>query len=404
MIKRFFNPLDLLDKNKSILLFGPRGTGKTALINSLLAELDASQSTRTLQIDLLQGGDFLRYLHSPEHLTKEVSEIVSKLSQGQRIVICIDEVQKVPPLLDEVHHLIEKYKNKVVFLLSGSSARKLKRGGANLLAGRALSYQLFPLSQLEEDLSLSRALQLGTMPGVYLDNSGLEIETLESYVSTYLREEIQQESLVRGVERFARFLEFAAQNNGQPVNYSKLAKHLGAAPKTVIEYYSILSDTLISTAIPGWSESIKRQLLQAPKHYFFDCGVVNALNGYLRIDLRNGGYVHGNLFETLIVNQLLSANQYCSLGLRFYYWRDKDGREIDLVLARNIFEPVLAIEIKSGVRPSTEDCPGFAPFREEYPRVPLLCVCDTPRGYSEGGIKFLPWKELVTNLAKFCSL
>ena len=286
-------------------------------------------------------------------------------------------------------------------MLTGSSARKLKRGGANLLAGRAISCQYFPLSELEIALDLNRALLFGTMPGVYLDTTALEIQTLESYVSTYLREEIQQESLVRGIERFAKFLEFAAQQNGQPVNFAKLGKNLGIAGKTVAEYYSILSDTLLATEITGWSESVRRQLFQAPRYYFFDCGVLNAINGYLRVELRQGGFLYGNLFETFIVNQLIAANHFASLGLKFFYWRDKEGREVDLILARNQFEPLLAVEIQSSSMPQPDDCPGFQAFSEEYPEIPRICVSSTPRGSSAEGIDFLPWQDLVKSLSKY---
>jgi predicted AAA+ superfamily ATPase len=239
------------------------------------------------------------------------------------------------------------------------------------------------------------------MPGVYLDTTQLEIRSLESYVSTYLREEIQQESLVRGIDRFAKFLEFAAQQNGQPVNYAKLGKTIGIAGKTVSEYYSILSDTLLATHIPGWSESVRRQLLQSPRYYFFDCGVLNAINGYLRIEMRGGGFIYGNLFKTFVVNQLIAANHFSTLGLRFFYWRDKEGKEVDLILARNQFEPLLAVEIKSSSMPQPEDCPGFRPFSEEYPTVPRICVCTTPRSYSAGEIDFLPWQELVKGLSSY---
>ena len=399
MITRTFNPLELLNKNKSVLLLGPRGTGKTAIITDLLARrIDNAHVVSWVHIDLLQGGDFQRYLGNPNQLTIELHDLAKKSVRSSKIIVIIDEVQKIPALLDEVHYLIEKYAGQMVFLLSGSSARKLKRSGANLLAGRAVSCHLFTLSQLELDLSLSRAVQFGTLPGVYLDQVGLEIPTLESYVSTYLREEVQQESLIRGIDRFARFLDFAAQSNAQPINFSKLGRQLGVAGKTVAEYFSILCDTLVARELPGWSESVRRQLLQASKYYFFDCGVLNVLNGYLRIDLRKGGFVFGNLFETFVINQLFCANEYLSLGLRFYYWRDKDGQEVDLILARNSFEPLLAIEIKSHEAPKAEDCPGFALFKEDYPQVPQLCVCNTPRAYQEEEIRFLPWKDLIQNL------
>jgi len=399
MITRSFNPLTILDKNKSILLLGPRGVGKSALIEALSRAKEFVSGEGLVQIDLLKGGDYQRYLN-PGQLIKELSDLALRLDGGKKIV-SIDEVQKIPALLDEVHFLIENFKGKLSFFLSGSSARKLKRGGANLLAGRAINCQLFPLSQLELDLSLSKALLFGTLPGVYLDSSGLEIATLESYVSTYLREEVQQESLVRRIDRFAKFLEFAAQSNGQPINFSKLGKQLGIAGKTVAEYFSILSETLIVHELSGWSESVKRQLLQAPRYYFFDCGVLNALNGYLRLELRESSYLFGNLFETFIINQLLCSNHFKSLGLKFYYWRDKEGHEVDLILARNAVEPLLAVEIKSGSLPQSSDCPGFQTFKEEYPNVPRICVCTTPRSYLDDGIRFVPWKDIVLELQKF---
>jgi predicted AAA+ superfamily ATPase len=157
-----------------------------------------------------------------------------------------------------VHLLIESYKGAIVFLLTGSSARKLKRGGANLLAGRAITQYLHPLSASELAIDLSRALTIGTLPGIYLEQ-GLETATLESYVSTYLREEIQQESLVRGIDRFTRFLDFAAQINGEPVNFAKLGQQCGISGKTAADYYSILADTMLAKQLPGWSHSVKKQ-------------------------------------------------------------------------------------------------------------------------------------------------
>ena len=401
MISRALNPLIYIDKMKSILLLGPRGTGKTALIREVVNARSAEIGDQLIQIDLLRGGDFQRYLGHTEQLTKEVDALIKRKPGASKVLVVIDEVQKIPTLLDEAHFLIEKYKNQIVFLLTGSSARKLKRGGANLLAGRAVSCHFFPLSELEISLELGRALQFGTMPGVYLDTTALEIQTLESYVSTYLREEIQQESLVRGIDRFAKFLEFAGQHNGQPVNFSKLGKSLGIAGKTVADYYSILADTLLATEIPGWSESVRRQLLQAPRYYFFDCGVLNAINGYLRVEMRQGGFLYGNLFETFVVNQLIAANHFSSLGLKFFYWRDKEGREVDLVLARNQFEPVLAIEIKANPLPQPEDCGGFRPFSEEYPKIPKICACTTPRPYAVGDVNFVPWQDLAKSLSSF---
>lgn len=294
MISRRLNFLKLIEKGSSVLLLGPRGTGKTNLIKVSLPKMG-----QHLHIDLLRGGEYQRYLNAPERLGAEVKERLRNMDGN--LVVAIDEIQKLPRLLDEVHALIEDHKGHLAFVLSGSSARKLRRGGANLLAGRALSNFLHPLHASELDLNLAKALRLGTLPAVYFATEEIAIPMLQSYVSTYLREEIQQESLVRAIDRFGRFLEYAGQVNGEPVNFSKLSKQIGVAGRTVAEYYSILVDTLIAVQLPGWSESVKKQLLQAPKFYFFDCGVLNAINGYLQMDLKESSFLYGRLFETFVI-------------------------------------------------------------------------------------------------------
>ena len=388
MISRHFNPLKLLEKKASILLLGPRGTGKTALIRACFSDL-----SHKVQIDLLHGRDYQRYLNAPHVLSEELKRILA--TSPELLLVAIDEVQRVPALLDEVHALIEEHKGRIAFLLSGSSARKLRRGGANLLAGRAISAFLHPLHESEIGLDLNKVLRLGSLPAVYTAPEDLAIATLDSYVSTYLREEIQQESVVRSISKFSRFLEFAGQLNGEPVNFAKLGKQIGSAGKTAQDYFSILVDTLIAIQLPGWSESVKKQLLQAPKYYFFDTGVLNAINGYLRADLKESGFFYGRLFETFIISQLSATNDYLNLGLKFFYWRDKSGREVDLILARNVTTPVAAIEIKASGNPEPEDCPGFDSFREDYPDIPRICVCKTPRPYQRGGVLFVPWQDAL---------
>jgi predicted AAA+ superfamily ATPase len=388
MLKRAFNPLIILNKMTSVLLLGPRGTGKTALIGTIFADVP-----NRMQIDLLQGLDYQRYLTTPHKLGQELRTRLQ--SVAGKLFVSIDEIQRVPALLNEVHSVIEEFKGRVAFLLTGSSARKLKRGGANLLAGRAISCFLHPLHASEVDIDLAKALRFGTLPGVYLGSEDLAIPTLESYVSTYMREEIQQESLVREIDRFSRFLEYAGQNNGEPINFSKLGKQAGIAGKTAQEYFSILVDTLVAHTLPGWSESVKKQLLQAPKFYFFDTGVLNAINGYLRVDLRESSFLYGRLFETFIISQIVAANDYLSLGHRFFYWRDKNGQEVDLIIAQNVSTPLIAVEIKSSVNPKAADCPGFSAFCEEYPHVPRVCVCNAPYRYTDEGISFIPWREFV---------
>ncbi|MBI1860928.1 MAG: ATP-binding protein [Deltaproteobacteria bacterium] len=372
------------------MLFGARGTGKTALIHQTFSALK-----NTVVIDLLRGRAYQRYVSDPSLFGDEMREAVKR--KREPLVVAIDEVQRVPALLDEVHSLMEEHKGQIVFLLTGSSARKLKRGEANLLAGRAVTRHLHPLSSLETPLELARALQYGTLPGVYLD-ADTEISTLESYVGTYLQEEIQQESIVRRVDRFTRFLDFAGQLNGEPINFAKLGAQCGVAGKTVLEYYSILEDTLLASRLNGWSHSIKKQLLQAPRFYLFDCGVLNAINGELRTELKSNGFRYGKLFENLVVQELFRANDYLDLGLKFHYWRDKDGHEVDIIVSRNLTVPLAAIEIKSSPHPTAADCSGFKSFAAEYPKVQRFCFCTTPRSFDRSQIRFMPWQDGVLNI------
>jgi len=394
MLTRCQNILKILEKGRSTFLFGARGTGKTSLLDDSLHDWPS-----LLRIDLLHGEAFQRYASRSEQLGAELRAHLKQTTHPLTLV-AIDEVQKLPSLLDEVHSLIESYKGRAAFVLTGSSARKLKRGGANLLAGRALTRHLHPLSSMELDLDLSRALRFGTLPAIYLDTQAFEITTLEAYVSTYLREEIQAEALVRQVDRFARFLELAAQLNGEPINFAKLGRQCGVTTKTAQEYFSILVDTLICMRLDGWSHSIKRQLLQAPKFYFFDCGVVGALTGELRSEIKQSSFRFGRLFETFVIQEMVRRSDYLDLGLRFNYWRDKDGHEVDVIVSRTNSKPLLAIEIKSSSQPAAEDLTSLALFAAEYPDVPQYCLCTTPRAFTLGPVTALPWLEGLRLLAE----
>jgi uncharacterized protein len=396
MISRSFNPLQLQEKRASLFLLGPRGTGKSAILKQAFKELPNS-----IVVDLLKGESYQRYLPRPFLLGQEIRERLGK-STGP-LAVAINEIQRIPELLNEVHSLMEDFRDRVWFFLSGSSARKLKRGGANLLAGRALSRYLFPFYVGELDLNLNRALHLGTLPRVYLEDDEMARDILKSYVSTYLREEIQQEALVRSVERFSRFLDFAGQVHGEPVNFTKLGQQIGIVGKTVREYFQILEDTLLAFELPGWSQSVKKQLLQSSKFYFFDTGVLNSLNGYLGVELKPQSFLFGRLFETFIIHQIRARNEYQQLGLRFFYWRDSKGLEVDLILARNVHEPVVAIEIKSSSSPTAIDCPGFISFREDYPKVKCFCICTTPHAYTDENILFLPWQEAILSIDQIVS-
>lgn len=385
MIRRSINILKLIDYSQSFFLFGPRGTGKSTLIS---AETEGSKAY-VIRIDLLMMDEFRRYLAHPSMLGDELG---TAFRQHDRVICIVDEIQKIPVLLDEVHRLIEKYKKKICFILTGSSARKLKGDGANLLAGRAIVRKLHPFSSAEVEIDLLEDIQFGTLPKAYLDRD-IRDDYLRTYVSTYLKEEIFQESLVRKVESFSLFLDLAAQLNGEPINFSKLAKQIKTHTNTVQTYFEILEDTLLCSRINGWSHSIKKQLLQAPKFYFFDTGVLNAINGELRSELKPHSFRYGRLFETFIVNELIRRNDDLQLDYKFFYWRTSTGQEVDVVLSRNRTSPEWAIEIKSSVSPTAEDVAALLYMKEDYPALKVLCLCKTPRAYEESNILFMPWKE-----------
>jgi predicted AAA+ superfamily ATPase len=306
-------------------------------------------------------------------------------------------VQKLPSLLDEVHGLAESFKGKVRFLLTGSSARKLKRGGGNLLAGRAWTLRLHPLTHRECDLDLRRALQFGTLPAVYLEDDAPE-RTLKAYVETYLKEEIFQEALLRKVESFIRFLDVAGQMNGEPLNFSAVARDSGVSVKTAQEYVSILVDTLVAHRVEPWTHSVRKQLRLSPKIYFFDCGVLNAVRGELGTELRAGSSRYGRLFESFVIQEMVRQNDYRETDYRFQYWRTNTGLEVDVVLAKSPYQPPIAVEIKSREAPKESDVRALESFHSENKRAELLCLCDTPRPYKLGKVWVLPWREGIKRI------
>lgn len=390
MITRKLNIREIIEKKRSFFLLGPRGTGKTKLVNASLPD-----NSHTMLIDLLKVSEYRRYLQNPTQLRHEVTTWLDRQSQ-ETLHVFIDEVQKVPELLDEVHALIETFKPRLSFILTGSSARKLKRSGANLLAGRAWMRHLHPLSFEEVNLDLMRALQFGSLPVAYLEDNPEEF--LKSYLDVYLKEEIFQESLVRRIENFSRFIDIAGQLNGEPINFSKLGRQCGVSVKTAQEYFQILEDTLVVSRVPGWSSSVKKQLMHAPKFYFFDCGILNTINGELRSELKSSTYRYGRLFENLVIQEILRANDYRGTPFKPYYWRTHQGAEIDLLLAQNVRTPLWAIEIKSQEAPQSDELGAFASIKNEYPGIQCVCLCQTPRPYTKDGITFLPWNEGILKL------
>ncbi len=369
MIERTLKPL----ANRSFFLFGPRQTGKSTFVQQMFAPED-------LLINLLPQRTFLAYSKNPTVFRQEV---LSHHQRYPRAKCIVDEIQKIPSLLDEVHDLIESH--GIQFVLTGSSARKLKRGAANLLAGRANTYHLFGLTyeELGELFDLEKVLLHGTLP--YLWAQALEPqekeEFLRSYSDTYLREEIQAEGLVRQVAPFARFLDIAASNDGEVVNYSNIARECGVSIKTVQEYYQILEDTFIAHRLDPWSKSVRKRLIAHSRYYFFDTGVTNAIcYNFSGLD----PVVRGRRFEQFIILQLLAINSYYRLGYQLFFWRTNTGLEVDIILAK-VGTPIIAIEIKSTSVIAGRDAQGLVAFKDEYPeaRTLILCTGQRRRDYSK---------------------
>ena len=397
MLKRISEVDGFLKKKRSILLLGPRGTGKSFYVNSLLESY-----TDTLCFNLLETDIYLTLLKDPGHLTKAVEY---KLRSCDNCIVFVDEIQKVPSLLDEVHNLIELYKDVLTFILTGSSARKLKRNQANMLAGRALYVGFYPLNHLEVDLQrdLDKALQFGTLPTAFLEEDELINQRyLKTYTHVYLKEEIQEESLTRNIEAFAQFLELAAFENGNPINYSKIAKQVGVSLKTIQAHYQILVDTLLFTRIPAWTNSIRKQLIQMPKYYIFDNGVLNALTGEIRTELKESSYRYGNLFENLVINEMIRYNVLTGRDYSLFHYRTNNGIEIDLILQKNLRVAPIAIEIKSSKAPSLKDVPQFHHLRDEHPDAKCYVLCRTTVPYCEGHVDFLPFPSGIKDI--FASL
>ncbi len=364
--------------DETFFLWGPRQSGKTTLLKARLPD--------AFRIDLLRTDERMRYARSPALLRERVR--TRPISQW----IVIDEIQKVPDLLDEVHYLMQEDHRR--FALCGSSARKLRRSHANLLGGRALRRELLGLSAYEigETFDLDRMLNNGTLPAHYLSNASPG--KIAAYVDLYLKEEILEEGLTRSLPAFSEFLRAAAIGDTEVTNFSNIGRECGVTSATVRSYYEILQDTLIGTLLPAFTRRAKRRVQHAPKFYFHDVGVVNHLIRRHRVE--PGSDVFGKAFENWIFHEL-SVHRRCQpIPYDISYWRLSSGIEVDFVLG----DANVAIEVKGKTRIQSNDWRHLLAFRREYPQVNrlILVSLETHARVTDEGVHILPWQDFLQSL------
>ncbi len=365
--------------NKSFFLFGPRGTGKTTWVKKAFPA--------GVYIDLLESRLFNELLADPQRLENLIPKNFNNW-------IIIDEVQRIPEILNEVHRLIEKDKYK--FFLSGSSARKLRRKGPNLLAGRALTYLMHPLTVIElgQDFNSDHSLKFGHLPSVYVESDPGKY--LESYIKTYLQEEIQQEGFTRNLGAFSRFLEAASFSQASILNVSEVARECAVERKVVENYFTILEDLLLAYRVPIFSRRAKRRLVSHPKFYFFDVGVFRTLRPMGPLDAPEE--VGGISCESLFFQELKAVNDCYSLGYKIYYWRTSNNLEVDFVLYGR--RGLKAFEIKRRRKISFRMLTGLKAFIKDYPESETYFIYGGDRQMSYGEINVIPFAETLKNLHK----
>lgn len=369
------------ESDDSIFLWGARQTGKSTLLMQRYPDAK--------YYDLLESDLFERFRRQPSLLRNELTMMDSST------LVIIDEIQKIPELLDEVHWLIAR--RNIRFILSGSSARKLRRCGANLLGGRAIRYQLFPFVSAEiPDFDLSHAINNGMLPSHYLTDD--PTKRLQAYVGDYLREEIKEEALTRNISSFSKFLEIAALTDGEILNYKNIAADCGVSSPTVKEYFSILEETLLGYTLPAYSKTVKRRVVQSPKFYLFDVGIVNYLTH--RRDLQPGSVDYGHALEHLMVQEVIAYLSYTESKLQIAYWRTTSGYEVDIIL----FDPYnqeinYAIEVKSCDEVQNRHLKGLRALRDEHPQIHAVCIShDKAPRMTDDGIEIWPAEEFLKQL------
>ena len=365
---------------QSFFLFGPRGVGKTAWLHQ--------QFPAALFFDMLDYQVYTELLASPQRLGE-------RIPQGQKEWVVVDEVQRVPELLNEVHRLIES--RRLRFVLTGSSARKLRGRGINLLAGRAVTRHMHPLTALElgKDFDLKRAVRYGCLPLACTSENPEDY--LKSYAATYLREEVQQEGLTRNIGAFSRFLETASFSQGNVLNMAAVARECAISTKVVEDYFSILEDLLIAIRLPVFTKRAKRKLIAHPKFYFFDAGVFQAIRPRGPLDAPE--QIHGPALETLFLQQVRALNDYKDLGYRLHYWRTANGDEVDCVLYGERGLRAFEVKMAHNVRP--DDLRSLLRFLSDFPQAKTHLLYLGQRRWHDRGIEVLPFEECVATLDRW---
>ena len=367
--------LFLESEQESIFFWGARQTGKSTLLKTLFPQ--------ALWFDLLISSEYKRLSQTPDILRETV------LASLNVSPVIIDEIQRIPTLLNEVHWLISNH--GVRFILSGSSPRKILRAEANLLGGRALRYELYPLISVEvPDFDLLRALNHGLLPRHY--NAANPAKLISAYIGSYLRDEIVAEARIRNVGIFARFLEVAALTNGEMVNYTNIATDCGVSATTVRDYFQILEDTLLGRFLPSFQKKPKRRVIMAPKFYLFDVGIANYL--LHRGKIKQGSELFGKAFEHFIYQEIYAHSRYSAKEYPIYYWRTTSQLEIDFVLG----EHEVAIEVKATEQANHRHLKGLKAFAEEYQVKKLILISNDPMPRLVENILILPWKVFLERL------
>lgn len=382
MLPRFLK----LHPRRSVLLLGPRQAGKSTLVRQGLP-------ARSWIVDLLSHEDRLAYSKDPGRFRREAEAFRAR---GGRTIF-VDEVQKVPELLDEVQALIDR--GGLRFILTGSSARKLRRGAANLLAGRVALRRLHPLTWREQAgyFDLERTLKYGSLPAVVTGSVPAAKDLLRAYGEVYLREEVQAEALVRNLGGFGRFLDVVAASSGDIVNFSAIGRDAGIATRTVREYYQILEDTLLGFRLEAWRKSPRARMVAHPRFHLFDTGVTNALAR--RLGSHVDHVLRGRLFEQFFVLECVRLADLLDPDVRLHYWRTHLGAEVDLLVERH--DRILAaIELKSGQVIDGADLSGLRSFGEAHPDVPRYLACSVKRESQLHGVRIAPWQEVLDVLER----